>query len=193
MRVILASKSPRRKELLSMMNIKFDIMVSEKSEIVPDGTKLYDVPKILAEQKAENIFEQTHGDRTVIGSDTIVALDGVIYGKPNAEKNAYQMLKELSGRTHEVITGLCVMIQRGEEIKKYSEYVVTKVKFKKLSDREINFYVNTHEPDDKAGAYGLQGIAGMFIEKINGNMASVIGLPTCNLYKILKKENIIKL
>ena len=195
MKVILASKSPRRKELLSMMGVDFDVMVCDKEEVVPEGTNLYDIPKVLAEQKAQNIFNETltYGDRTIIGSDTIVALDGVVYGKPNKEKTAYQMLKELSGRTHEVITGLCVIIERNKKIKKYAKYVVTKVKFKKLSDKEINYYVNTHEPDDKAGAYGLQGIAGMFIEKINGNMSSVIGLPTCELYKILKKENIIVL
>lgn len=190
MRIILASKSPRRKELLSMMGVEFDVMVSEQKEIIPENTKLYDVPKVLAEQKAENIFNLTCGNRTIIGSDTIVALNNVIYGKPNKDKSAFQMLKELSGKTHEVITGLSVIIERNGIQKRYSKSVVTKVKFKKLSDSEIEYYVNTHESDDKAGAYGLQGIAGMFIEKINGNMASVIGLPTCELYKILKKENL---
>ena len=191
MRVILASKSPRRKELLASMGVTFDVIVSGKDEIVPDGTKIYDVPKILAEQKAENVFDKTSGDRVIIGSDTIVALGGVIYGKPNKDKSAFQMLKELSGKTHEVITGLCVIIERNGKLKKYSEYVITKVKFKRLSDAEIQYYVDTHEPDDKAGAYGIQGKAGMFVEKIDGNFASVVGLPTYNLYKILKKEHII--
>ncbi|MBQ7308014.1 MAG: septum formation protein Maf [Clostridia bacterium] len=191
MRVILASKSPRRKELLSMMGVEFDVMVCEKPEILPPNTDIINVPKVLAEQKAENIFNETNGDRVVIGSDTIVTLNGIIYGKPNKEKTATQMLKELSGKSHEVITGLAVIIERSGQKKIYSKSVVTKVKFKKLTDAEIEFYVNTHEPDDKAGAYGLQGIAGMFIEKIDGNMASVIGLPTCDLYKILKKEDII--
>ena len=191
MRVILASKSPRRKELLASMGVTFDVIVSGKDEIVPDGTKIYDVPKILAEQKAENVFDKTSGDRVIIGSDTIVALGGVIYGKPNKDKSAFQMLRELSGKTHEVITGLCVIIERNGKLKKYSEYVITKVKFKRLSDAEIQYYVDTHEPDDKAGAYGIQGKAGMFVEKIDGNFASVVGLPTYNLYKILKKEHII--
>lgn len=191
MRVILASKSPRRKELLASMGVTFDVIVSGKDEIVPDGTKIHDVPKILAEQKAENVFDKTSGDRVIIGSDTIVALGGVIYGKPNKDKSAFQMLRELSGKTHEVITGLCVIIERNGKLKKYSEYVITKVKFKRLSDAEIQYYVDTHEPDDKAGAYGIQGKAGMFVEKIDGNFASVVGLPTYNLYKILKKEHII--
>lgn len=193
MKVILASKSPRRKELLSMMGVDFKVKVCEKPEILPPKTSIKDVPRILALQKAENIFEETKGDRTVIGSDTIVTLNGVIYGKPNKEKTAYEMLKELSGKTHEVITGLAVIIERDKKKTTYSKSVVTKVTFKELSDSEINYYVNTHEPDDKAGAYGLQGIAGMFIEKIDGNMASVIGLPTCELYKILKKEGVINI
>lgn len=191
MKIILASKSPRRKELLSMMGVDFDIMVSNQDEVISKDTPIIDVPKLLAEQKAQNIFNQTNGDRTIIGSDTIVTLNNVIYGKPNKDVTAYKMLKDLSGKTHKVITGLCVLIEKNGNIKKYSKSIVTLVKFKKLSDDEINYYISTHEPDDKAGAYGLQGIAGMFIEKINGNMASVIGLPTCDLYKILRKEHLL--
>lgn len=190
LKIILASQSPRRKELLSMMGVNYEVMVSYKEEIIPFGTSVEDTPKILAKQKALDIFEKTQGDRLIIGSDTIVTLDGVIYGKPNAQKPAQTILKEISGRTHEVITGLCVIVEKNGKQKIYSTICRTKVKMKKLTDKEIEYYCATKEPYDKAGAYALQGIAGMFIEKINGNMASVIGLPTNQLYKILKKEGI---
>ena len=192
-KVILASKSPRRKELLASMGVNFDIMVCDKDEIVPEGTPISDVSRVLAIQKAQNVFEETSGNRAVIGSDTIVVLDDVIYGKPNKNKTAFDMLRDLSGRTHEVITGLCVIVEKDGQIRQYSEKNITKVKFKELSDAEIQFYVDTHEPDDKAGAYGIQGLAGMFVERIEGSFSSVVGLPIYELYLILKQEHIINI
>lgn len=191
MKIILASQSPRRKELLSLMGLTFETMPSIKEEDMTKHLKLHKLSESLAEQKAEDIFSQTQGDRTIIGSDTIVVANNKLFGKPKSKAEAYNMLRTLSGAWHKVITSLCVIIYKNGETKKYLTHDITKVKFIKLSKQEILKYLECGEYADKAGAYAIQGKSGMFIEKIKGSYDTVIGLPTHILYQILKKEDIL--
>lgn len=191
MKIILASQSPRRKELLTLMGLTFETMPSQKEEDMTKHLKLYKLSESLAEQKAEDIFSQTQGDRTIIGSDTIVVAKNKLFGKPKSKEEALNMLSVLSGSWHKVITSLCVIISRNGETKKYVTHDVSKVNFIKLSKDEILNYLSFDEYKDKAGAYAVQGKSGMFINKIKGSYNTVIGLPTHILYQIFKKENII--
>lgn len=190
-KIILASQSPRRKELLSLMGLQFECMPSDKEEDMSQKMSIRKLSESLAFQKAHDIFSQTNGNRVIIGSDSMVYLKGKLFGKPKSDNEAFQMLKTLSNAWHNVITSLCVLIEKDGITKQYLTHEITKVKFTKLSDQMISDYLKTGEHKDKAGAYALQGKSGMFIEKIHGNMATVIGLPTCKLFKILHKENLI--
>lgn len=191
MKIILASQSPRRKELLSLMGITFDTMPSNKEENMHQHLRLNRLSESLAEQKADDIFNQTSGDRIVIGSDTMVVVKGKLFGKPKDDIEAKKMLQTLSGNWHKVITSLCVIIEKNGSIKRYVTHDISKVKFLKLSDKIIDNYLQYGEHKDKAGAYAVQGRSGMFIEKIKGSYATVIGLPTHLLFQILHKENIL--
>ena len=196
MRYILASGSPRRKELLSFVVPQFEI-IPAVSEEVTTSNKPSEIVKELSFQKASEIFHKILTDYTedvvVIGADTIVSFNQRVLGKPKDRADAMNMIRSFQGQTHKVYTGVTIFYKKNGEISDHTFYEETSVDVEAMSDEEIASYVQTGEPDDKAGAYGLQGIAGMFIEKINGNMASVIGLPTYSLYKILKKERIIDL
>lgn len=192
MKIYLASKSPRRRELLSLMGLEYEVIPSEKDEDMSKHLKLEKLSESLAEQKADDIFNQTSGDRIVIGSDTIVVSGKKLFGKPKDDIEAKNMLKTLSGKWHKVITSLCVILNRGGVQKKYLTHDICKVKFLKLDDIAIENYLKSGEHKDKAGAYAIQGKSGMFVEKIYGSYATVIGLPTHLLYQILKKENILK-
>ena len=173
MRIILASQSPRRKELLKELNIKFETFHPEIDETVlpneaPEGHVLR-----LARTKAHKAAERL-GDGLYIGADTVVALDGAIFGKPRDIPDAKDILSCLSGNTHSVITAYCVLdIASGKEELKAVETFVT---FKELTDREIEDYVATLEPMDKAGAYAIQGKGNFMVEKINGSYSNVVGL-----------------
>lgn len=191
MRIILASQSPRRKELLSLMGLEFETIPSTKEENMSNALNLNKLSEGLAEQKAEDIFSSTQKDRVVIGSDTMVVAQGKLFGKPKDDQDAKRMLKTLSGKWHKVITSLCVIIEQNGEKKKYLTHDVSKVKFLKLSDDIIDDYLKVGEHKDKAGAYAVQGKSGMFIKKINGSYSTVIGLPTHLLFQILHKENIL--
>lgn len=191
MKIILASKSPRRKELLSNMVDNFDIIESNYQEDMTLKLSNKDLVKELAFQKANEVFSRTDGDRCVIGSDTIVVVNNKRAGKPKTKQEAKQMLEELSGKSHFVYTGLSVIICRNGKKKCYNKVSSTKVFFKKLTNEEIQSYIDSGEPMDKAGAYGIQGYAGNFVKKIDGCYFSVVGLPTNLLYEILKKESII--
>lgn len=191
MKIILASASPRRKELLSSMGVEFETIVSDVEEKIDNKLNYKKMAEELSFQKAQNVFSSLQGDRLVIGSDTMVVYKNKIYGKPKNEEEAKQMLMQLSGKVHLVVTGLCVLINRAGEQIKYATHEVTKVYFKQLSEKDIETYIATGEPMDKAGAYAIQGISGKFVDKINGNYASVVGLPTNKLFDILKKENIL--
>ena len=188
MRLILASASPRRREILENISLDFEISADESEEIMIEGEKPYDTVKRLAMQKAKNIAAGIEsGENTiVIGADTVVSIDGKILGKPNDEIEAKDMLLTLSGRINTVYTGLAVIeTQSGKEV---SDFVSTGVKFRNLSEKEIENYIRSGEPMDKAGAYGIQKIGGLFVESINGDYFNVVGLPLCRLGEILSEE-----
>lgn len=169
--MILASASPRRKELLASMGIPFDIITADTEEAT-DGEPRHVVMQ-NARLKAEAV-QKNHPGRMILGSDTVVSIDGQVLGKPRDEEDAFRMLRALSGRKHKVYTGVC-LIANGKADVRCDE---TDVYFSALSDDEIRRYIATGEPMDKAGAYAIQGIAGMYVEKINGSFSNVIGLPT---------------
>ena len=151
MKIILASQSPRRKELLSLMGLDFDVMPSNTEEDMKQKVSPAKLSEILSEQKAKDIFDKTSGNRVVIGSDCMVFADNKIFGKPKDDAEAKQMLKTLSGNWHKVITGLCVYVERDGIVTKYSTHDITKVKFVTLDDVMIENYLKTGEHKDKAG------------------------------------------
>lgn len=182
MKLILGSKSPRRREILGMVTKDFSVRVSEADEGYDPTTPLDRVPRILAERKARAI--PLEADEIVIGCDTVVIYGSELMGKPTDKADAIRMLSTLSGTTHDVVSGICVRTQE----KCYAESVTTYVKFRKLTRQEIEDYVNTANPVDKAGAYGIQEAAGAFVEKIDGDFYNVVGLPLCRLCEILRDE-----
>lgn len=179
-RVILASNSPRRKELLKKIADDFDVVSPDVDESI-DNIKIEEIPAKLAQRKANAVFKNNQ-DCIVIGADTVVILDNELMGKPKDKEDARRMLMNLSGKTHKVITG-CAIISSENEVH-FS--VVTEVTFFMLSAKEIEDYVNSGEPLDKAGAYGIQGLGYSLVEKINGDYNNVVGLPISLLNKKLK-------
>ena len=177
---ILASGSPRRRELLSYIIPEYKCEVSGCEEFVPEGTPIQDVPKILAEQKALAIAEKYPND-IVIGSDTIVVLDGKIYGKPKDKADAHRMLRTLSGRIHTVLTGVAVAENGGVR----SFVKSTEVEFYELSDEFIDRYIATGDPMDKAGAYGIQGKGAPLVKGIIGDYFNVMGFPIAEAARFL--------
>lgn len=177
--MILASASPRRKELLSSMGIAFSVIVADAQEATEGSPD-----RLVMENAAlkATAVAALHPDRMVLGSDTVVCVDGQVLGKPKDEEDAFRMLRALSGREHQVYTGVC-LIKNGKKDVRCDQ---TDVFFTSLSDEEIRDYIRTGEPMDKAGAYAIQGIAGMFVEKICGSFSNVIGLPTSLVRQMLK-------
>ena len=188
MKVILASGSPRRKELLKMVVPEFEIKISEEEEILEEGITPEEQATRLAYLKAINVFEQTNGNRIVIGSDTMVVKNGKIYGKPLNKENAKQMIKELldENRTHYVITGLSIIIEKDGKNEEYKTFDKVKVYFNDMTEDEIEKWIETGKAMDKAGAYAMQEEFGVFIEKIEGNYSTVVGLPIHKVYEIIK-------
>ena len=179
--VILASASPRRKELLGLITKEFKIIPSCVEEAVPDGVPPEKQPEYLARLKAEDIAKKYPHD-IVIGADTSVIIDDCVLGKPDGREQAKAMLSRLSGRTHKVETG-CAVIKNGE-CRSFSS--VTEVEFYPLEDKEIEEYIATGEPFDKAGAYGIQGKGGLLVKAIRGDWYNVVGLPVARLARTLK-------
>ncbi len=179
--MILASKSPRRIELMTLAGFDFKSVPATGEENIPDGTLPCDAVLMLSRQKAQEIAEK-YPDDTVIGADTVVALDNEIMGKPKNEQDAFDMLKKLSGKTHSVLTGVCV-ISPDKHIHFYEK---TEVEFYPLGDDEIWQYIASGEPMDKAGAYGIQEKGAMFVKRINGDFYNVVGLPVARLARELK-------
>lgn len=177
--LILASKSPRRKELLSIITNQFEIRTADVDESLPAGISPDRAVEYLSEIKAEPFRSERD---IVIGADTVVAADGEILGKPKDKSDAFDMLKKLSGREHSVYTGVTVI--KGDRRETFS--VQTKVKFFTLTDSEISNYLDTGEPFDKAGAYGIQGKGSLLVEKINGDYFNVVGLPISRLARVLE-------
>lgn len=187
MRIILASKSPRRKELMDLLKIDYEIIVSDADETHTEKLSIEEESKRLAYIKAKKVFDETSGDRIVIGSDTMVIKDGKIYEKPKDEQDAVRMLQELQGQKHEAITSLSVLIEQNGECKEYIDYDKAYVYIKPMSLEEIHSWVDEGEALDKAGAYAVQSKFFVFMDKIEGNYTTVVGLPMHKLYDILKK------
>lgn len=190
MELILASGSPRRKEILENMGYTFTVKTFGCSEELPAGTKPEDAAGILAKRKAlaafDKLRESGKTDFTVVGSDTVVAANGEILGKPENKSDAVCMLLKLSGKTHSVYTGVCVKSENFEEV-----FVnETKVEFYPLTQEMCLRYVETGEPMDKAGAYGIQGLGSVLVKKIDGDFFSVMGLPAAQTARALKRAGI---
>ncbi|MGL4453612.1 MAG: Maf-like protein [Sarcina sp.] len=185
MNIILASQSPRRKELLSKIVSDFEIVASDFDESSIEFTGDVEVyVKELAMCKAKVIAQDIKKHAIVISADTIVVLENKILGKPKNKKDAECMLKALSGNNHKVCTGLCVIDTANNKV--IQKAVFTQVKFSKLTNKEIQEYIDTGSPMDKAGAYGIQDFGSVFVEKIEGCYYNVMGLPINVLYNVLK-------
>lgn len=183
MKIYLASLSPRRQELLKLLGIKYQILTPQVSELPMDLTPA-GYAQVLAKMKVESVSQQVPKG-LIIGMDTIVVLGKKIMGKPKNRSAAREMLSMLSGKTHRVITGIYLLLRpEGNSI---SSYEMTRVKFRKLSGKEIEQYIKTKEPYDKAGAYAIQGQAGLFVESINGCYFNVVGFPVAKFLKLFKK------
>ena len=180
--IILASASPRRKEILELADLKFDVMPSDAQEITTK-TAPNEVVMELASIKAKDIYKKSEKQSMIVGADTVVAYQGQILGKPTAKADAKRMLTMLSGQTHEVYTGVCVI----EDGKTKTFYEETKVTFYEISDEQINHYIKTGEPMDKAGSYGIQGKAAVFIKGIEGDYYNVVGFPIARFLQEITK------
>jgi septum formation protein len=181
--IILASQSPRRQQLLADLGIPFVAQSMDVEEVFPVGLGMNEVPVYLAELKATAFLPQLKDNQLVITADTIVWLDGQVLNKPSGYDDGFRMLKDLSGKKHQVITGVCLLSTH----KKISFFASTDVWFKELSDEEIHYYLENFRPYDKAGAYGIQEWIGYIgIQRIEGSFFNVMGLPVQSLYEHLK-------
>ena len=181
-KIILASQSPRRKELLSLLKINFDAIPADIEEQINLNNDLVEEIEKLSYQKAFHIYKD-HKDALVIGADTIVKINNQVLGKPRSYEQAKKMLEILSNNTHEVVTGVTIL--NGDKKETFSN--VAKVTFYPLTEQEIDEYIKTNEPMDKAGAYAIQGLGAKFIKSIEGDFYTIMGLPIAELYHRLQK------
>lgn len=188
-KIILASQSPRRRYLLEQAGLRFTVIPSEFDEASVSASTPDDYVRSLAEEKARDIGRK-HPDAWVIGADTVVVVEGRILGKPASTPEARDMLRRLSGRTHRVLTGYCICRMSGAQL--FADTVRTDVLFKTLSNDEIEWYIQTGEPFDKAGAYAIQGIGTFLVKRINGSYTNVVGLPVCEVIEILIREKVVR-
>lgn len=186
MKIVLASQSPRRRQLLGQMGLEFTTQSPEIDEAAFQGRDARDLVQILSREKARWIAGQVDPETLVIGADTVVVRDVEILGKPKGEEEARAMLASLSGRTHQVCTGVTVC--RGDKV--LTQVEETQVTFRPLTDQEIRQYVSTGEPMDKAGSYGIQGYGCLLVEGIRGDYFNVVGLPVCRLGRMLARFGI---
>lgn len=188
--LILASASPRRREILENLGLKFLVVESKADEtsVKSDGILVPVYVQELALLKAADCLKRIVSKREmlIISADTVVSIDDEILGKPKTQEDAFSMLKRLSGKTHKVYTGFCVM--RSSDAKSVCGFSETEVTFKDLTDAEIISYIKTNEPMDKAGAYGIQGLGALLVCKISGDYLNVVGLPVSALSDVLKSE-----
>ncbi len=183
MKLLLASQSPRRKELLSSLGFTFEVVKIDCEEIVPEHIKVGESAAYLSELKAD-AFRKLEEDEVLLTADTVVAIDNQFLGKPQDEANAKNMLKLLSGKTHQVYTGITIKTLD----KTITETDVADVEFDEITDDEIEFYIKNYKPFDKAGSYGIQEWLGMAkIKNMKGSFYTIMGLPTHLVYKILKE------
>ena len=181
MTVILASQSPRRRELLGQMGFSFTVRPAKGEELPHPELTPAQLVEELARQKALEVSAEAEADDVVVAADTVVAVDGTVLGKPRDRAHAAEMLSALSGREHTVYTG--VAVKRGETL--LVEHEATQVRFRPLTEREIDLYIQTGEPMDKAGSYGIQGYGALLVEGIRGDYFNVVGLPICRLGRML--------
>lgn len=200
MKFILASASPRRRELLAQAGIACEVLPSSVEEKITQ-TITHDIVMELASQKAQDVFTSVTGaaengnhedeDLTVIGADTIVSYRGEILGKPSDETEAYDMLSLLADRTHQVYTGVCLLIRKNGSVTRHLFYERTDVTFYPIDNQDLHAYVSSGDPLDKAGAYGIQGSFAIHVKMIQGDYNNVVGLPISRLYQELKKTGCI--
>jgi septum formation protein len=182
--MILASKSPRRQEIMRISGLNFQVVVPEVDETYPINLAVHKIPQLLAERKAEYVWE-TNNEELIVAADTIVVLKGNIIGKPVDTDDARRILSELSGNIHMVVSGVAVMTK----LKKHTFHDVSRVHFNKLLDSEIEYYLKNFNPLDKAGGYGVQDWIGMVaIKKVEGSFYNVMGLPIHKLYQVLRDK-----
>ncbi len=181
MAMILASQSPRRRELLGQMGFSFTVRPAKGEELPHPELTPAQLVEELARQKALEVSAEAASDDVVVAADTVVAIDGVVLGKPRDKAHAAEMLSALSGREHTVYTG--VAVKRGETL--LVEHEATHVRFRPLTQWEIDLYIQTGEPMDKAGSYGIQGCGALLVEGIRGDYFNVVGLPICRLGRML--------
>ena len=190
-RLILASASPRRADLLRAAGMAFDVMPAGVDETLVPGETPHAHVRRLAEAKARAVSSRA-GDRPVLAADTVVVVEGEVLGKPVNDADAARMLRRLSARTHQVMTGVClsgVAAEAGRDVR--TEVAVTVVEFAGLSEAEIAWYVESGEPADKAGAYAIQGLASRFVARIDGSYSNVVGLPVALIYDLCKRGGIL--
>ena len=204
MKIVLASGSPRRRELLTGLGLDYSVLVSGVEEHVTEKEPARVVEELSA-QKAGDVLHKLlsevsrqelqhwdgREDLLVIGADTIVAADGQILGKPASERDAAEMLGELSGRQHQVYTGVTLYFHSQGEIRGHTFHECTQVQFYPMTEEEISWYISTGEPMDKAGAYGIQGLGSRFVKAIEGDYSNVVGLPVARLYQELKAMQVL--
>ncbi|WP_096189535.1 Maf family protein [Evansella halocellulosilytica] len=183
---ILASQSPRRKQLLEQVQLPFSIEKSQIEEKFDPKLSPEELVVSLALQKATDVFSR-HQDRIVLGADTVVTIDGNVLGKPTDNIDAKKMLQQLSGKKHEVMTGVAIISKE----KHLTFYEKTAVYFFELSESDIDAYIASGEPFDKAGSYGIQGLGAALVEKIEGDYFSVVGLPVARVVRAFKENNLI--
>lgn len=181
--IILASKSPRRREILDTLEFEYRCVPAETDETPVEGMPAEDTVMLFSQRKAFAVKDEAEYGDIVLGMDTMVCVDGELLGKPKDEEDAFRMLKMLSGRKHNVITGYTVICGNKWE----SGCVSTGVYFRPISDSEIRWYISTKEPMDKAGSYGIQGKGSLFVEAVEGDFFSVIGFPVCTVFNVIKK------
>lgn len=187
--LILASQSPRRRYLLEKAGISVTVIPSSVDESAIQATSPEQMVRLLAEAKAGEIAA-AHRNSWVIGADTVVVSDGRVMGKPDSIADARRMLSRLSGQIHTVMTGFCIRCEERNRI--HSDTVTTAVEFKQLATEEIEWYIHTGEPFDKAGAYAIQGLGTFLVKSITGSYTNVVGLPVCEVIEFLIHEGIVK-
>ncbi len=188
--LILASKSPRRRDLLNQAALSFSVIPSNFNENSIPVSSPENYVRVLAESKAKDVSNR-YTNSWIIGADTIVLKGNTILGKPVSKKEARTMLQFLSGITHQVLTGYCICCKSKKRF--FSEIIKTEVLFKKLTDEEIEWYIQTKEPYDKAGAYAIQGLGTFLVKSIKGSYTNVVGLPICEIIDFLIKEGVVKI
>lgn len=187
--LILASKSPRRRDLLNQAGLTFTVIPSTVDERAVAIASPEEHVRLLAEAKAGEVAER-FPESWVIGADTVVFIENTVLGKPRTQSEARHMLETLSGKTHKVLTGYCICCKNAK--RSFSRTVETKVLFKPLTDREMDWYVSTREPFDKAGGYAAQGLGTFLIQRVEGSYTSVVGLPVCEVVDYLVKQGVVQ-